>query len=414
MQHVSGSTLTTGLRNYRELLAPPAVSRLVGSGLIARLPIGMTALAFILLIRAEGGSYADAGIVSAAEAIAAAAGAPVAGRLVDRRTPATVLFGYGCLFPASLALLLVLAWSSAPLAALALAAAAAGFTLPPIGPTVRMLWPSMVTDDDQLSTAFALEATLQELLFVSGPLIVGLLTALFSPSVAVIATGAFCFFGVLGFISNGYIRDRTRQEPGDRHLLAALTPPTVQRIALLSLCYGVCFGSLEVAIPAFAESHGGRSLGAIGLACWSSGSLVGGLLAAGHRASDPRRRLRLITAAFLGLLVLPLFAWSLPSLAVIMFLVGLPIAPSFALTYGMVQESALRGTEAEVFGWLSTSIVVGIATGTAIGGLLITHSGVHASMLLAITGGVLAFGMASLIARGGGVRRGTPRPAPHP
>ena len=109
----------------------------------------------------------------------------------------------------------------------------------------------------------------------------------------------------------------------------------MQRIALLSLGYGVGFGSLEVAIPAFAESHGGRSLGAIGLACWSSGSLVGGLLAAGTGV-DPRKRLRR-SPRFLCLLVLPLLAWSLPSLAVVMFLVGLPIAPSFALTYGMVQ-----------------------------------------------------------------------------
>lgn len=398
MWHVSGSTMTTGLRNYRALLALPSVGRLVGSGLIARLPIGMTALAFILLIRGNGGSYADAGIVSAAEALAAAAGSPVAGRLVDRRTAGKVLLGYGIAFPAALALLLVLVWTSAPLAALVVAAAAAGFTLPPIGPTVRMLWPSMVSHEDQLSTAFALEATLQELLFVSGPLIVGLLTALFSPSVAVIATGAFCFFGVLGFISNGQIREHRNEHPRDRHLLAALSPPTVQRIALLSLGYGVAFGSLEVAIPAFAESHGGRSLGAIALACWSSGSLAGGLLAAGHRPGNPRKRLQAITAIFLCLLVLPLLAWSLPSLAVVMFVVGLPIAPSFALTYGMVQGAALPGSEAEVFGWLSTFIVVGIALGTAVGGRLITHSGPHASMLLGMAGAAFALAIATVLA----------------
>ena len=42
-----------------------------------------------------------------------------------------------------------------------------------------------------------------------------------------------------------------------------------------------------------------------------------------------------------------------------------------------------RGSEAEVFGWLSTFIVVGIALGTAVGGRLITHSGPHAAMPLA-------------------------------
>ncbi len=54
----------------------------------------------------------------------------------------------------------------------------------------------------------------------------------------------------------------------------------------------------------------------------------------------------------------------------------------FAITYGMVQDAAVPGTQAEVFGWLSTAVIVGIAFGTALGGKLITHSGPRASMLL--------------------------------
>ena len=95
MLFMSGSTITHGLRSYRELLGAPTVGRFVSWGLVARLPIGMTALSFILLIRADGGSYAEAGLVSAAEALAAAAGAPIAGRLVDSRRPASVLLAYG-------------------------------------------------------------------------------------------------------------------------------------------------------------------------------------------------------------------------------------------------------------------------------------------------------------------------------
>ena len=63
---------------------------------------------------------------------------------------------------------------------------------------------------------------------------------------------------------------------------------------------------------------------------------------------------------FAVVLLLPLLAGSVWMMAVFMLIAGLPIAPSFALTYGMVQHQAGPGTQAEVFGWLSTAIVVGI------------------------------------------------------
>ncbi|MDX6524047.1 MAG: hypothetical protein QOI17_1560, partial [Gaiellales bacterium] len=129
---------------------------------------------------------------------------------------------------------------------------------------------------------------------------------------------------------------------------------------------------------------------------WSAGSLIGGLLAAGHRPADPQRRLRLISALFAAALVLPLLAGSVPAMAAIMLVVGLPIAPSFALTYGMVQAAALPGTQAEVFGWLSTAVVVGIALGASLGGSLITHSGTEASLLLGIAGAVVAAAVCAL------------------
>ena len=387
---VESSALTSGLRGYRDLLRVPAVARLVSWGLLARLPVGMLALALILLIRGHGGSYAEAGAVSAAQALAMAAGAPVAGRLIDRGRPAVVLIAYGAAFAAGCALLVGLTATGAPLAAVAAAAALAGATLPPISPTVRMLWPTLVDDDRRLAAAFAMEATLQELIFVSGPLLVGLCTALFSSSAGVLVAGVLSFVGVVGFVTSGPVRASRSQPHPRRHLLAALAPPAIRRIVILSAGYGLAFGAAEVALPAFAEDHGGRALASLALAAWSGGSLVGGVVIGGHRPANPAARLRLISALFALALFLPLLAGSLPQMAAIMFLVGLPIAPSFAITYGMVQEAALPGTQAEVFGWLSTSIVVGIAIGNGLGGRLITHGGPSESFAVAIAGASFA------------------------
>jgi predicted MFS family arabinose efflux permease len=170
----------------------------------------------------------------------------------------------------------------------------------------------------------------------------------------------------------------------------------VRRIVAFSIGYGLAFGAVEVAMPAFAEAHGGRELGSICLAAWSGGSLIGGLLAAGHRPDDPLRSLRLISVLFAVLLLLPLLAGSVWMMSVFMLIAGLPIAPSFALTYGMVQHTARPGTQAEVFGWLSTAIVVGIAAGAAFGGNLITRSGTNASILLGMVGALAAVAVVML------------------
>jgi predicted MFS family arabinose efflux permease len=106
-----------------------------------------------------------------------------------------------------------------------------------------------------------------------------------------------------------------------------------------------------------------------------------------------------MSVLFAGALVLPLLAWSVPAMTVVMFVAGLPIAPSFAITYGMAQSHALPGTQAEVFGWLTTSVVIGIAAGAAAGGALITNVGTRASLTLGILGALAAVMVATAAAR---------------
>ena len=382
-------SLTEGIRGYGLLLGRPGLRRMVVWGLIGRLPMGMMALALVLLVRGAGGTYAAAGFVTAASAGAAAIGAPFGGRMVDRHRPARVLAVYAVCHPAALTLLLVLAATDRPVWTLGAAAAVSGACFPPIGPTVRMLWPSLVRSDRERTTAFAMEATLQELIFVSGPLLVGVLAATVSSSAGVVAAAVLSAVGVVGFATSRPVRERAARdaaEHGHRHLLAAVAPGGVRRMILFSMGYGVAFGAVEVAMPAFAESHGGRALSGIVLACWSAGSLAGGVLAAGHGGEHLTRRLRQLSIVFTAVLVLPLLAGSIPVMAAVMFLAGMPIAPSFAVTYNLLERAALPGTQAEVFGWVSTAITIGLAAGTAGGGNLIFHVGIDASLLLGIAG----------------------------
>jgi MFS family permease len=387
-----------GVRSYRELLAGAEARRVVSWGLLARMPMGMSSLALVLLVRGDGGSYAIAGIVSGTYAVASGAGAVVGGRLVDRRRPAGVLIAYGIAYGVALAALLALAHARAPVGTLVAGAALAGLAAPPVGPTIRMMWPAMLPRPELRTTAFALEATIQEVIFVAGPLVVAVLASTISASAGIAAAAIACVAGTAGFTWTPVVRARRPDTGHDRsghRLLEALVPWGVRRVLLLGIAYGIAFGAAEVSMPAFAEAHGGRSLGGIALAAFSGGSLIGGILAgAASSAGGLNRRLQLTSAAFTLVLALPLLAGSMAQMTLIMLIAGLPIAPSVAIAYNLIERAAVAGTQAEVFGWLSTAVTSGIALGTAAGGSLIAHRSVHAALALGICGAALGCAIA--------------------
>jgi predicted MFS family arabinose efflux permease len=70
-------------------------------------------------------------------------------------------------------------------------------------------------------------------------------------------------------------------------------------------------------------------------------------------------------------------------MCVLLLIAGLPIAPSFAASYGLVDRLAVPGTSTEAFSWLSTAIVAGISVGTAAAGVVIEHAGPIEALALA-------------------------------
>ncbi len=368
-----------GLARYGALFRVPHVRRLVVSGLLARLPMGMIGLALLLLVRENGGSYAAAGLVSGAYFVATAVGAPIAGRLVDRRGQTRILLRRAVVFPALLAGVCALALLDAPLALIGACAGAAGALMPPVGSSLRALWPRLFADGELRAAAYALEASLQEITFIVGPLLVAVLTAVVSP---ILALGVAAVASAIGTMLIALAEPVRAWRPDEQHavsILGALESRGVVTIVSLSACLGLGFGATEVGFPAFAEGHGGAELGSIPLSLFAAGSLVGGLVA-GARVTMPPLRLLRLSAVLLALgLALPLLGWSLPSMAVLAFLAGLPIAPVVMSAYGLVDAVATRGTAAEAFAWITTAVFAGFSVGMALGGTLIDAVGVKAS-----------------------------------
>jgi MFS family permease len=382
------------LRVYLDVLRTPSVSRLLGSAVVGRMPTAMAGLAIVLLVREAGASYAVAGLVAGAYSIALALTSPLLGRLVDRVGPPRVLVGSAGASALSFGALAAAGRSASP-AVLAVLAGLAGASIPPVAACMRALWSELLGHGGQLQAAFAVESTVQELIFVIGPPLVALLAAVFSPAAAVLGTGALLLIGVGVFAATPASRAwRGQRRAAD--WAGPLRSRGIRAVLASIVLLAGAFGIVEVTVVADAEQLGSRTLAGPLLALWAGGSMIGGL-AFGSRASDRGPEQRMIGLLFLVVAGIALLAVAggLVQLGAGMVLAGLGIAPAIACLYLLVDRLAPAGTVTEAFTWVTTAFATGFAIGNALGGTLVQQVGIDDAFLIA-AGGVAA---AALLAR---------------
>ena len=378
------------LRPYIAVLSLPGLGRLLGAALIGRLPQGMSTLAILLLVRGATGSYAAAGAAVGAYALASAAVAPVQGRLVDRFGRLRVLPPAAVAQGIVLIALVLSADGRAGNVPLVLLSGLAGALVPPIAPTVRALLREVITDPQMRETAYALESVAQELVWITGPLLVALVISATSAKSAVLLLGVVCIAGTSLFARSPLARDHPTRRPrraGSAVLATAGLRVLLGPIALM----GVGIGAIEVGLPSLALHAGSRSASGVLLALWSLGSMVGGLWY-GLRvwSSSLVMRYRVLLVLDVAFCVPLIFARSIAVGAVCSLLAGLAIAPLFSCQYALVGRGVTPGSETEAFTWMTAALVAGIAAGAALGGAVIASSGVSAPFVLACAATTLA------------------------
>jgi predicted MFS family arabinose efflux permease len=360
---------------YLALLRLPGAARLAFAAIVGRVPIGMVPLAYILLLRAEGESYALAGSVAAALAIASGLAAIPQGRLVDRLGQARVLLVLAALNAAAIVALLLAARAEAAAGALIALGALSGLTIPPLSACMRTLWPVLTGGGERLQTAFALEAVLQEVFYVAGPLLVGAIVAIASPDAAVVTAAVLTLAGTALFVSSPLSRAQ-RGGSSAAGRLGALAAPGLRTMILVLLPVGIAFGALEVTVPAFAEQHGSRSEAGLLLALVGLGSMIGGLWYGTRQfATSPERRFPVLLGCLALALVPPALAGSMPVVAVLLFVAGAPIAPVFSTAFTLIDRLAPEGAMTEAFTVTTTAVVAGVALGNAGAGALVDPAG---------------------------------------
>jgi MFS family permease len=379
------------LATYRSILREPGAARLVITAFLARLPVGMNALAIVLLVRRATGSFVDAGIADAGLALGSVLLSAVQGRLVDRFGQPKVLIPSALISSAALLALDVGVHRHLSIAVLTVFTAICGALLPPVSGSMRALWASLIKEPRRREMAFALEAVLTELYFVLGPLLTAAIIALADPSAAVITSACLLVVGTIAFATSRPSR-RWRAASAKRTLAGPLAGPGMRTLVLSVVPMGLAFGTFEVTMPALATRRGDPAAAGILLGALAAGSLLGGLLYGSRawRGSLVQRYLVLMAMFAAGMAPL-IIAGAIPVMIVLMAVAGLTLAPVAACAFAIIEEVAPPGTTTEAFSWLFTANMAGSAAGAALAGTVIHSSGLRAALLIPLVGVGVSF-----------------------
>jgi predicted MFS family arabinose efflux permease len=375
---------------YAKVLGDPAARAFSLTGFVARLPQSMTGIGIVLLVSLTSGSFGQAGLVAAAVTVAGAVAAPLWGRVMDRAGQARVLVGTALGYATGVVLVVVSVDRRWPLVLTLAGALLAGLCFTPTGSSVRARWSHRLRDSPLLDTAFAIEAVIDELTFVVGPVLVTFLATTVDPAAGLVVCA------VVGVLGSLLLAVQRSTEPPQRPRLHAADRTTRLPVRLLVMvvlaswaCGGV-FGSMEVVVVAFARERDVLGASGLLLMCWAAGSLVAGLVAGlvtWRRVPLVRYR---IGAAALAVTLLPMpFVGPAWLLAVLLTVSGFAIAPTLIASVSVVQTSVPPVRLTEALGWTGTGMSAGVATGAALGGMSVDGMASMGGFFLVATFGLL-------------------------
>ncbi|MGW1407700.1 MFS transporter [Streptomyces sp. NPDC002403] len=379
---LSPSPVPSRTPSYATVLRTRHAARTFGSALLGRLSYGMVSLSLMLAVKAATGSYSVAGAVMALYGAASVLVSPARAALIDRHGPRRALPPMAGVYAVLLAALAYATWRpGAPAFLLGALAAAAGVCTPPLGPVMRTLWSGLVADRELLRRAYSLDGVAEELLFVSGPLLVGVVVRCASPAAGIAVSAALILVGTLALVSSPAVRgagvapsDDKAAGPDDpqvgRRLLGVVG---LRHAVLVTAAVGLCLGGLDLLVVAFTEQrHQGTAAVSWVLAALSAGSAVGGLAhgAVPWRASN-RARLPLLAAGLGAAVVGAGLSPGVYVLAAFAAVAGLFVAPALTTAYLIADESVGAGSRTQAGAWVNTAVNAGSSVGAAAVGLLV-------------------------------------------
>ncbi|WP_157981671.1 MFS transporter [Protaetiibacter intestinalis] len=354
----------------------------------ARIPVAMNVVGVLTLVTLVRGSVAEGGLVSAALGIASGVGGPLLGAIADRHGQRGVLLVVAVLHPLVLAGLVGAVYAELPIGVVTAAGAVAGATIPPVSPLMRARWLALLAADTRaggrgVPTALGYESMADEISFVGGPVLVGVLATTLGPVAPLAASAAIVVVFVAAFAVHP---TATLVHAGDHEVADAVAP----RRALLTasvllptagmLAMGAFFGATLASLTAFMEEAGaGESMGLLygimGATSAVAAVLVGRLPARFPLGARWATGFAALALAGLALTLAP----SIPVIAAVFALAGVAVGATLVTLFTIGAEAAPAGRLATTMTMLSSGIILGQGVTVALVGAVAESAGADAS-----------------------------------
>lgn len=375
--------------------------------MLGRQPAAMVQLGLLMYVASSGLGLDLGGMMVAAVGLGTAIGATIIGRLVDRFGPLPVVVVATLVQLSGMFLILQLTPSVAEGSLGSWALLAAGLVVgcanPQVGPIARSHWSHIARERREpalIRHALGYEGAVDELSFIVGPIVAGLLVSFLGPAPAlwalmgiiVVGQGAFVIYLIAERGSWGRVMPQSAAS--GRIPVGLLIGPMVTLLAV-----GITFGATQTALTALNEARDTQHLTGIIYGCVGAGSMVSSLLVPRlpSRVTVDRRLL----VGAVGLLLGGLGMLFLPGAFVaglLGVLIGLSVGIILVTGFTRAEQVAPASRMASAMTLLATCLTLGVSIGAASAGQLADDL-VHAFYPL-LAAGLLALLATFLISRG--------------
>ncbi|WP_020096616.1 MULTISPECIES: MFS transporter [Microbacterium] len=382
--------------------------------LIARLPYAMIVVGVLTMVVDARGSLAVGGLTSAMVGLGTIATGPLIGAAADRWGQRPVLLLAALVQSLVLVALVAVAYGDTPEGMLLLVSVLAGATAPQVSPMSRARLVGAIgrmrlargAHGRLQESTMGYESAVDEIVFVFGPVLVGVVAIAATPAAPVLAAAALTLVFVTAFALHPTARTAGHaSEAGDREPARRIARPGILLAAGGTLATGLFFGAMLTSLTAFAKAGGfpeqtGILYGIMGI---GSAILALGVGLLPRRFALAWRWIAFTTILLVGA-VLAAGATGVLSMGWALALAGCGIGPTLATLYALAAARSPRGREATVMAVLGSSVVVGQALASMIVGSLAESAGPSVALWAPVVAVVLLLVFGLLNFRVGRIR----------